>query len=338
MECRPVTATTDTASTAKFALASVWGVPWRAALVALLTLVLTLLPQTRADAAGATRVWPVAGAVVSDFDPPQDQWGSGHRGVDLAGTAGQPVVAGADGRISWVGVIAGVASLTVSHANGLRTTYQPVLAEVSVGDEVAAGARVGTLLAGHCGASDCLHLGLKRGDTYLDPVAWLAAGVWAIRLLPADASVSAVGSFSGALLPGVGSGSLPTAGPVTSPFGWRLHPVLGTQRFHAGVDIGAACQTPVGSPWGGTVTAAGPGGNAGNMVVIDHGVVDGVRLVSSYFHLSDAGRGMSVVGQSVQPGQVVGLVGSTGLSTGCHLHFQTTVDGAAADPLSLVGR
>lgn len=311
---------------------------WRAALIALWALALTLLPAPGAEAVAATRVWPVAGAVVGGFDPPKLAWGSGHRGVDLAGAAGQPVVAAADGRISWVGVIAGVPSLTVSHSDGSRTTYQPVQAQVSLGETVAAGDTVGTLLAGHCATGVCLHLGLKRGDTYLDPVSWLAAGGWEVRLLPAHAQVSPLNSSIGALLPGVGSGSMPVAGPVSSPFGWRVHPVLGTQRFHAGVDIGAPCLTPVGSPWGGTVTAAGPGGNAGNMVVVDHGTVDGVRLVSRYFHLGDAGRGMSFVGQRVQPGQVVGLVGSTGLSTGCHLHFETSADGAVVDPLSMVGR
>ena len=310
----------------------------RAALTTLCALALTLLPAQVAEAAVATRVWPVAGAVVGGFDPPKVAWGSGHRGVDLAGAAGQPVVAAADGRISWVGVIAGVHSLTVSHSDGSRTTYQPVQALVSLGDAVTAGDTVGTLLAGLCATGDCQHLGLKRGDTYLDPVAWLAAGVWEVRLLPANARVAPLDSSSGALLPGVGTGSMPVAGSVSSPFGWRVHPVLGTQRFHAGVDVSAPCQTPVGTPWGGTVTAAGLGGNAGNMVVVDHGTVSGVRLVSRYFHLADAGRGLSFVGQRVEPGQVVGLVGSTGLSTGCHLHFETSADGAVVDPLSLVGR
>jgi murein DD-endopeptidase MepM/ murein hydrolase activator NlpD len=112
----------------------------------------------------------------------------------------------------------------------------------------------------------------------------------------------------------------PVSGPVTSSFGWRWG------RMHEGIDIAAPSGTPIASAAGGTVIYAGWLGGYGNLVVIDHG--GGVS--TAYAHQSSIAVGS---GQSVAQGQVIGYVGSTGHSTGPHLHFEVRVNGQAVDPL-----
>ena len=124
--------------------------------------------------------WPVEGpfgllgpppTVLRGFDPPDQPWLPGHRGVDLEAGAGAEVRAAGDGVVVFAGPLAGRGVVSVEHADGLRTTYEPVTATVSVGDAVGVGDPVGTLepLTAHCGRA-CLHWGLKRGDAYLDPL------------------------------------------------------------------------------------------------------------------------------------------------------------------------
>jgi len=114
--------------------------------------------------------------------------------------------------------------------------------------------------------------------------------------------------------------------PITSLFGFRVHPVTGTQRFHAGTDLGAEYGTPVLATQDGTVVSADYAGGYGLMVVLNH-EVENTELQSRYAHLSDI---TVEPGTSVKKGDVIGLVGSTGVSTGPHLHFemlQNTADG-----------
>lgn len=129
--------------------------------------------------------WPLAGEppVVRGYAPPAQRYGAGHRGVDLGGAPGTPVLAAGDGEVAWAGVLAGRGVVVVRHGE-LRTTYEPVTATVTIGTSVGVGQPVGTLEAGHpgCSASACLHWGLKRGDTYLDPLTLVGAGP--VRLLP----------------------------------------------------------------------------------------------------------------------------------------------------------
>jgi len=130
--------------------------------------------------------WPLSPpAVVRRFDPPPQPWLAGHRGVDLAAPPSSAVHAAGPGTVIFAGRVAGRGVLSVAHPGGLRTTYEPVTATVSVGDTVAAGTTLGTLDAGHpgCPAAACLHWGLRRGDRYLDPLALLGLG--RVRLLPA---------------------------------------------------------------------------------------------------------------------------------------------------------
>lgn len=130
--------------------------------------------------------WPLPGrpAIVRPFDPPDAPWGRGHRGVDLAAPAGSPVLAAGPGVVTYAAVLAGRGVVTVTHLGGLRTTYEPVSATVRPGQPVSTGDVLGTLQAGHpgCPRPSCLHWGLRRGDTYLDPMILLATGP--IRLLP----------------------------------------------------------------------------------------------------------------------------------------------------------
>ena len=114
--------------------------------------------------------------------------------------------------------------------------------------------------------------------------------------------------------------------PITSLFGFRTHPISGEQRFHAGTDIGAAQGTPVLAVQDGKVSAAGYAGGYGLMVVMNHEVADS-ELESRYAHLAEILVEPDAV---VKKGDVIGLVGSTGNSTGPHLHFemrQMTADG-----------
>ena len=132
--------------------------------------------------------WPLVSArVVRWFDPPPRPWLAGHRGADLAGRPAETVRAAGAGTVVYAGVIAGRGVVSVAHAGGLRTTYEPVTPSVAVGTAVGPGAGLGTLDAGHPGCAEpaCLHWGLRRGDVYLDPLILLGMG--RVRLLPLGA-------------------------------------------------------------------------------------------------------------------------------------------------------
>jgi murein DD-endopeptidase MepM/ murein hydrolase activator NlpD len=120
----------------------------------------------------------------------------------------------------------------------------------------------------------------------------------------------------------VDSGALiwPVNAPITSPFGWRWG------RMHEGIDLGAAYGSPIAAAAAGTVIYAGWLGGYGNLTVIDHGG----GLSTAYGHQSQIGVS---VGQHVEQGEIIGNVGSTGHSTGPHLHFEVRVNGQAVDPL-----
>ncbi|MGI6028810.1 MAG: murein hydrolase activator EnvC family protein [Candidatus Heteroscillospira sp.] len=130
-------------------------------------------------------------------------------------------------------------------------------------------------------------------------------------------SISGTGSYIWPL-PGYSPGSA---------YGWRMHPILHEMRFHAGEDVGAPSGTPILAADSGTVILAGENGGYGNCVMVSHG---GGR-VTLYAHMSSIAVSY---GQSVSQGQTLGYVGSTGLSTGPHLHFEVRVNGANTDPKS----
>lgn len=145
----------------------------------------------------------------------------------------------------------------------------------------------------------------------------------------ADAS-SGSGSYNGIM-----AWPVPGFGRIASNFGWRIHPIFGTRKMHTGIDIGRNLDPPqsidgadIVAAGSGTVIYAGYRGGYGNTVMIDHG--DGV--VTLYAHQPSGGIAVSV-GQSVSKGDVIGHVGSTGYSTGPHLHFEVRVNGSPVNPM-----
>lgn len=117
-------------------------------------------------------------------------------------------------------------------------------------------------------------------------------------------------------------------GWISSEFGMRYHPILHYWRLHAGMDFAVACGTPVHAAAGGTIVSAGWGGGYGNRVVIDNGYQRGVGLSTTYNHLSRIVQH----GGHVNRGELIGYSGTTGSSTGCHLHFETYENGVPKDP------
>jgi murein DD-endopeptidase MepM/ murein hydrolase activator NlpD len=282
---------------------------------------------------------PSPGPVVRAFDPPEQDWKPGHRGVDLGVTPGTVIRAAAAGTVTFSGTLAGRGVVVVDHGH-VRTTYEPLDPGVHHGQSVDLGQALGTVVAGHpgCPATACLHWGLRRGESYLDPLSLLTRSTGDVRLLPADAfgRLRARRADRGLHPPIGGSGTLlpPVRGQVTSPFGMRIDPIKGTWRLHSGTDFGAPCGAPLVAAASGVVTTVTWHPSYGNRLVIDHGVVGGRALRTAYNHAS----GYSArVGERVAAGQPIGSVGTTGDSTGCHLHFMVYSDGRVVDPMGLLG-
>ena len=171
------------------------------------TLVVGMLvnPVTAADPRPPTPIpgGPLQGrlTVVTPFDPPDERWLAGHRGVDLAGLPLAPVLAPASGTVVFAGSVAGRPVLSIDHGGGLRTTYEPVRATVQEGEPVQVGETVAHLMAGHpgCPVDACLHWGARwssggpsrSDDDYIDPMELLSVDNRPIRLkptLPGDGS------------------------------------------------------------------------------------------------------------------------------------------------------
>ncbi len=138
------------------------------------------------------------------------------------------------------------------------------------------------------------------------------------------------GNTTGASI-GTGSYSWPTPGYryITSPFGWRFHPILKTNKLHTGIDIGAPNGAKIVAADGGTVIFSGWLGAYGNAIIIDHGA----GMSTLYGHQSEL---LVSVGENVAKGQTIGKVGSTGWSTGAHLHFEIRNNGTPVNPSGYV--
>jgi len=121
---------------------------------------------------------------------------------------------------------------------------------------------------------------------------------------------------------------------VTSPYGSREHPLTGVTKLHTGVDFAAPQGAQVSAAAAGRVVFAGMTKAYGNRVVIDHGTISGKPLQTTYSHLSSL---QVPVGGTVEAGTPIGLAGSTGLSTGPHLHFEVVFDGGYTDPMPWLG-
>ncbi|WP_210502689.1 M23 family metallopeptidase [Nocardioides xinjiangensis] len=133
--------------------------------------------------------------------------------------------------------------------------------------------------------------------------------------------------------PSTGVLASPVDGYVTSPFGYRTHPIYHYWGLHDGVDFGGGCGTPLRAAASGRVVSSYYSGVYGNRLVIDHGVLAGRGLATIYNHASSYNVG---VGDRVAEGQVIGFEGSTGWSTGCHLHFTVMANGTAVDPMNFL--
>lgn len=159
-------------------------------------------------------------------------------------------------------------------------------------------------------------------DATAQTVAGYEAGVAA-----AAAAAAARGSAG---LPGGYVGpqgwAVPAAGPITDGFGSRPSPGGVGSTYHMGIDIGASCNAPIYAAYSGTVIYAGPNGSYGNFVLIDNG--GGIN--TGYAHIRNGGI-LVGIGQSVSAGQPIARVGTTGASTGCHLHYEVRINGTKID-------
>ncbi|QQS01071.1 MAG: M23 family metallopeptidase [Austwickia sp.] len=139
-------------------------------------------PETAAPSARPAETgrwaWPLTPrpAVVRAFDAPAQPWLPGHRGVDLRAAPGAAVRSPAAGVVAFRGMVTGRPVLSIDHAGGIRSTYEPVLSTLTQGTTVSAGQIIGTVEAGHdCPTPTCLHWGARRGETYVDPLRLLDA-------------------------------------------------------------------------------------------------------------------------------------------------------------------
>lgn len=133
--------------------------------------------------------------------------------------------------------------------------------------------------------------------------------------------------------------ALPAHGTLTSPFGWRVHPITGVRKFHYGQDIANTCGTPIYAAADGTVATKGFDSGGNGVIAIDNGTatIDGkaTPIYTRYLHEYASGMFVSV-GQVVKAGQQIGEIGSSGGSTGCHLHFEVNVGGSPVDPVGFM--
>lgn len=151
----------------------------------------------------------------------------------------------------------------------------------------------------------------------------------AAALRRARAKAAAAAAHGRSAPSGGGTLMMPVAGGVTSPFGWRTHPIYGYWGLHDGTDFGGGCGQPIHAAASGRVVSSYWSDVYGNRLIVDDGVLRGVGIATIYNHASSYTVG---TGAQVQRGQVIGYVGDTGWSTACHLHFTVMANGTAVDP------
>ena len=260
----------------------------------------TMAGAPLANAAAAGMVAPSAPVAASQAElPPVEVTGSPVRIKGQAGSEG----------LYWALREAGASpQVTADYLAALATTID--VGEVNVGDTF-------DLVLGK--GNQLLYAGVDRfGDGPVQLVKWSASGrsQW---INPATAA-SGQATQSGLVMP--------VAGHITSYFGYRYHPILHFSRFHAGLDIGAVWGSPIVAAADGQVVGAGWAGGYGRQVQVAHGG----GYVSTYSHMSEIA---AAPGTMVRAGQVIGYVGSSGLSTGPHLHFEVRRGGTPVNPLGV---
>ena len=125
----------------------------------------------------------------------------------------------------------------------------------------------------------------------------------------------------------------PIQGRITSPFGWRTHPIFNSRSFHSGIDIGGPNYGEIRASNSGKVIYSGWYGGYGKVVILEHGLVNGKPITTLYAHMSSI---LVSNGQRVNKGQVIGKEGTTGYSTGPHCHFEVRVNGQPNNPLNYI--
>jgi murein DD-endopeptidase MepM/ murein hydrolase activator NlpD len=125
--------------------------------------------------------WPASGshAVARPYLAPAGPYGAGHRGIDIRAPDGAAVLAPADGVVHFVGVVVDRPVLSIEHADGVLSSFEPVQTPLVAGDRIARGQVIGTLLPGHCAAA-CLHLGVRVGGAYVNPLLFLGGVGWSV--------------------------------------------------------------------------------------------------------------------------------------------------------------
>lgn len=168
---------------------------------------------------------------------------------------------------------------------------------------------------GEVKVGELLYAGITEGKKKVQMLKWTTGGrqQWY--------EASGVGESKGVM-------QRPVLGHLTSTFGMRMHPILGYSRMHQGVDFGAPMGAPIVAATDGVIAFAGRHGGHGNYVRISHSG----GIATGYAHMS---RIIARVGERVRQGQLIGYVGSTGLSTGPHLHYEMYRDGRPINPTSL---
>lgn len=134
--------------------------------------------------------------------------------------------------------------------------------------------------------------------------------------------------------PTTGTWAKPVEGKVSSNFGTRSAPTAGASTYHKGMDIAAPLGTPVTAPANGRVITAGTQGGYGKLIELDNGIINDVKVSSRYGHLHNY---IVAPNQTVNQGQIIGYVGSTGISTGPHLHFEIRENGTPVNPTKYIG-
>ncbi|TBR59416.1 peptidase M23 [Westiellopsis prolifica IICB1] len=169
-------------------------------------------------------------------------------------------------------------------------------------------------------------LALEAAQTQLEKDSQAITTLIQQKIAQAEAKVK-TNSRNSVLIRGTGMFAYPSDAPTSSSFGWRVHPILGYRRFHAGQDFAASYGSTIRAANSGTVIFAGWYGGYGKAAIIDHG--NGITTLyahSSELYISE--------GQTVKRGQAIAAVGSTGLSTGPHLHFEVRKNGTPVDPMN----
>ena len=144
---------------------------------------------------------------------------------------------------------------------------------------------------------------------------------------------SMISKNKGEVVASTGAFMRPISGRITSPFGWRTHPIFNSRTFHSGVDIAGPNKGSIRASNSGKVIYSGWYGGYGKVVIVDHGKVNGKPTTTLYAHMSSIKVGQ---GQYVNKGDVLGYEGTTGYSTGPHVHFEVRINGKPNNPLNYI--